>query len=120
MEESKKSRDAADTHEQCQRALLCSRAARATQVHVRHWECAHASVWTQTSCGSRLLCADSFCGQGLRVLTLSDTGRISARAALIPKGELEHALRPHFAVLPQASGKVGPEHCSYHFTGKVH
>ena len=54
------------------------------------------------------------------MLTLSDPGRLSARAALIPKGELEHALRPLFAVLHQASGKVGPEHCSYHFTGKVH
>ena len=31
---SRKDRDAADTHVQCQRALLCSHAARATQVHV--------------------------------------------------------------------------------------
>ena len=61
-----------------------------------------------------------FADGGLRVLTLSGPGRLSARAALIPKGELEHAPRPHFAVLPQLSGKVGPEHCSCHFTGKVH
>ena len=106
---STKDRDAADTHVQCQRALLCSCAARATQVHARHWVCVHACVGSQPSCGSRLLCADSFCGRGLRVLTLSNPGQLSARAALIPKGELEHALRPHFSVLLQVSGKVCPE-----------
>ena len=51
-----------------------------------------------------------FCGRELRVLTLSDPGRLSARAALFPKGELEHALRPHFAVQHLVSGRVGPEH----------
>ena len=100
----------AETHIQCQRALLCSRAARATQVHVRHWVCVHACVWSQQSCGSRLLWSYSFCGRGLRVLTLSDPGRLSARAALFPKGELEHAPRPHFAVQPRATGKVDPEY----------
>ena len=69
----------------------------------------HACVWSQPSCGSRLLCTDSFCGRGLRVLTLSDPGRLSAWAALIPKGELEHAFRPHFAVQHMVSGRVGPE-----------
>ena len=37
-------------------------------------------------------------------------GGFSARAALFPKGELEHALRPHFAVQHLVSGRVGPEH----------
>ena len=46
----------------------------------------------------------------MRVLTLSDPGRLSARAALFPKGEFEHALRPHFAVQHLVSGRVGPEH----------
>ena len=62
--QSRKDRDAADTHVQCQRALLCTRAARATQVHVRHWECVHASVWSQQSCGSRLLWSYSFLWTG--------------------------------------------------------
>ena len=44
------------------------------------------------------------------MLTLSDRGRLSARAALFPKGELEHALRPHFAVQHLVSGRVGPEY----------
>ena len=39
-----------------------------------------------------------------------DPGRLSARAALLPKGEVEHALRPQFAVQHLVSGKVGPEH----------
>ena len=94
---------------QCQRALLCSRAARATQVHERHWECVHARVCTQQSCGSRLLWSVSFCGRGLHVLTLSNPGRLSARATLFPKGELEHALRPHFAVQQVVSGRMGSE-----------
>ena len=55
------------------------------------------------------------------MLTLSDPGRLSARAALFPKGELEHALRPHFAVQHLVSGRVGPEHSlSCHLTGKTH
>ena len=61
----------------------------------------------QQSCGSRLPLSYSFCGRGLRVLTLSDPGRLSARAALFPKGEREHALRPHFAVQHLVSGGVG-------------
>ena len=67
-------------------------------------------MWSQQSCGSRLLWSGSFCGRELRVLTLSDPGRLSARAALFPKGELEHALRPHFAVQRLVSGRVGPEY----------
>ena len=50
-----------------------------------------------------------FCGRGLRVLTLSDPGQLSARAALFP-GELEHAFHPHFAVQRLVSGGVGPEY----------
>ena len=44
------------------------------------------------------------------MLTLSDPGQLSARAALFLKGELEHALRPHFAVQRLVSGRVGPEY----------
>ena len=46
----------------------------------------------------------------LRVVALSDRWRLSARATLFPKGECDHALPPHFADQPLASGKVGPEH----------
>ena len=53
--------------------------------------------WSQQSCGSRLLWSDSFCGRGLRVLTLSDPG--------FPPG-----LRSSPAVQHLVSGKVGPEH----------
>ena len=44
------------------------------------------------------------------MLTLSDPGRLSARVALFPKGEREHALRPHFAVQHLVSAGVGPEY----------
>ena len=37
-------------------------------------------------------------------------GGFPPRAALFPKGELEHALRPHFAVQHLVSGRVGPEY----------
>ena len=72
--------------------------------------CVHACVCAQRSCPSRQLWSYSFCGRGLRVLTLSDPGRLSARAALFPTGELEHALRPHVAVQHLVSGRVGPEY----------
>ena len=41
-EPSRKEHDAAVTHVQCLRAHTCQRAARASLVHVRHWECVHA------------------------------------------------------------------------------
>ena len=44
------------------------------------------------------------------MLTLSYPERLSAWATPLPKGELEHALRPQLAVLPQVSGEVSPEH----------
>ena len=72
----------------------------------------HGCVWSQQTCGSRLLCSYSFCGRGLRVLTLSDPGQLSARAALFPKGEREHALRPHFASSTWCL-VVGPEYSKH-------
>ena len=65
-----------------------------------------AVVCVSSACGSSFF----FFGRGLRVLTLSYPERLSARATPLPKGELEHALRPQLAVLPQVSGEVGPEH----------
>ena len=63
--------------------------------------CAAVSVW----------CVVTLFVEGtLRVVALSDPGRLSARATLFPKGESDHALPPHFAFRPRASGKVGPEH----------
>ena len=51
-----------------------------------------------------------FAEETLRVVALSDPGRLSALATLFPKGECDHELLPHFAFQPRASGKVGPEH----------
>ena len=82
--------------------------------------CVHACVCAQRSCPSRLLWSVSFFyGRGLRVLTLSDPGRLSARAALFPEGELEHALRPHFAVQHRCRAEWVPSTASCHPTGKV-
>ena len=93
--------DDAVTHVQCHRPTTCLRAARASLVHVRRWECVHACVCAQRSYASRLLVGLLFFGRGLRVLTLSSPERLSALATPLPKGELEHALRPQLAVLPQ-------------------
>ena len=63
--------------------------------------CAAVSVW----------CVETLFAEGtLRVVALSDPGRLSARATLFPKGECDHTLPAHFAFQPRASGKVDPEH----------
>ena len=51
----------------------------------------------------------SFCGRALRVVTLSDLGRLSAQATLFPQGECDLAPLLHFADQPRVTGKVGPE-----------
>ena len=95
----------------CHRATTCLRAARASLVHVRRWECVHACVCVRSG-RMRLVClwVSFFFGRGKRVLTLSYPERLSVRATPLPKGVLEHALRPQLAVLPQVSGEVAPEH----------
>ena len=101
--------DAAVTHVQCQRAHTCLRAARASLVHERHWVCEHASDCVCAAVVS-VSSAVSFLRMGsLRVVTVPDPGRLSARATLFPNGECNHPRPPQFAVQPRVSGRMGPE-----------
>ena len=61
----------------------------------------------------------SFCGRGLRVLTLSDPGRFSAR----PRPSLRESVSTHSVrTLPSSTCLVGrvPSARSCHPTGKTH
>ena len=71
--------------------------------------CTLVTVCAQRSCPSRLLCHFLRMGS-LRVVTLPDPGRLSARATLFPEGECNHPHPPQFAIQPRVSGRMGPEH----------
>ena len=78
---------------------------------MRHWECEHASDSVCAAVVSVSSAVSFFLRMGsLRVVTLPDPGRLSARATLFPKGECNHPHPPQFAIQPRVSGRMGPEH----------
>ena len=106
VEEGRKEHDAAVTHVQCQSALSCSRAARATQVHLRHWVC----VCARWSVCAQLSCPSSHC----------QTRGGFPPGPLSSLRKSNHARPPQFAVQPRVSRKVGPELALLPLAGRTH
>ena len=122
VEVSRKEHDAADTHVQCQGALVVSVRCRCeTRVHLRHWElCAREGVCAQLSCPSSLLCL--FFADGVTACG-GCTPRPGAAFRPGHSSSLRESVitrtQPQFAVQPRVSGRMGPERALFTiFLGK--